>query len=56
MFSVQAEMSGALEAAEKATGPTLAVIEGASREVTSAVMEVIRGVAWPACNVGDGGL
>ncbi len=48
-------MRGRLEAAEKATGPTAATVEGASAEVSAAVMKKIGRVFLPACKVGGGG-
>jgi hypothetical protein len=45
--TVKREVCGRLEAAEEACGPSFAIVEGASSEVTAAVMEEIRGVRGP---------
>jgi hypothetical protein len=53
--SVQSEVRGALEATEKACGPSLAIVEGAASKVTAAVMKIIRRKVWPALEIRGGG-
>ncbi len=55
VMRVQSEVRGALEATEKATGPTRAVFEGAASKVTAAVMKIIRRKVWPALEIRGGG-
>jgi hypothetical protein len=52
---MQTEMCGGLEGAEQATGPPVAIVEGAAGEVSAAVCKEVRGVLRPAGNIGGCG-
>jgi hypothetical protein len=54
VFCVESEVCGRLEGADEAARPTVATVEGASREVAAAVMKEIRGVRGPFVEVSGG--